>query len=74
MFERLGRKIDYVIVDIAEFNRKIPWYKFYSYYILKRRCKKEHIPRLISMAYDYGVLYKWQYERLMGILYTEEVK
>lgn len=69
MFEKLGRKIDYVIVDL---NRKMPWYKFYSYYVLKKRCKKEHIPGLINMAYDYRLIYKWQRRRLMGILYARE--
>lgn len=61
MFTELGMKIDNLISDIKGLNRKVFWYKFYTYFY----CKKHHSKELNKMAFECGYLYKWQYKKLL---------
>ena len=67
-FMELGSKVDNLIASIQMLNIKMPWYKIYAYFYVKRRIKAKefkgdwHFERFMDMAKCH--LWDWQCKRL----------
>lgn len=64
---KLGRNIDNLIIDIIQWNRRKPWYKFYCYYFIKINISK--YSSIIEIANNHNYLYLWQYEKLNSMIH-----
>lgn len=76
-FMRLGMNIDNLLADIADFNRKMPWYKVYAYFYTKKCIKnnefksEQHFKDFMEWLQMYH-LKEWQCRKLWE-LYKEGV-